>query len=228
MDECFKAVITLQQGQKNWSCPHKQQARQATIIQPYRKLFGNTLPPNKQYWTLCGEMAKDNTILDGCELSQMVQEDLISPDQFHGVEGNSQIHQLNIQALANSPLNTAHLYNEEFTKVLDITLGCGNLNPGIVYLDTIQGPKKAVSLLSTTLDILNQINGPMMVVWNFIKENKYRGVNFSWEHVESIAKKNYLYQNVIQNWKQFGQCTVFQYGGTGKSSTTMGSVVFYK
>lgn len=220
-------MITLKPNQKDWSCPHKQEARRVTIIQPYRELFGNKLPPDKQYWTLCGEMAKDNSVLEGCELSQMVKEGLISPNQFHGVEGNTQIHQSNIQALK-PPFNTANLYNGEFSNILDTALGSGILNPGIVYLDTIQEPKNALVLLATTLDILNQLDGPVLLTWNFIKEHRSRGREYTWEQVESISKKNTLYQSAIHNWNQFGQCTVFQYNGTGRSSTTMGSIVFYK
>lgn len=218
---------TLPIGTKNWSCPHKQEARFKTIIEPYTILFGKVLPPDRQYWTLCGEMASNGAISEGCELSQMVQVGLIKPNQFHGVEGNPQIHEANVRALKR-PFNKAHLYQGELTDILDQALGEGRLAPGIVYIDTIQEPLGAAPLLATTLDILNQTTGTTLVAWNFIKGNRWRGRDYSWNSVRETLNQNHFYRRVSSKWEQLGEDKTFQYEGTGKSSTTMGSVVFFR
>ena len=219
-------MITLQPGLKNWSCPHKQEARVKTIIEPYQKLFGNKLPSNKQYWTLCGEMAVNGTIVDGCELTQMITLGLIQPNQFHGIEGNPEIYSKNKAALK-SPLNEANLYQGEFTEVLDNALRNNNFNPGIVYLDTIQEPKGASELLAVTLDVLNQTLGSVLLIWNFVKDHNYRNHHHSWESVYDTLVKNTLYRKASSTWNQFEK-KAFQYNGTGRSSTIMGSVVFFR
>lgn len=221
-------MIILRQGAKNWDDPLKKKARRVTIINPYRLIFGKCLPSKKQYWTLCGEMAFNSHIQHGCELHQMVEEKLISPNQFHGIEGNRDIHELNTEALKGSSYDEAHLYNGEFTDVLDKALGEKSLNPGIVYLDTIQEPYGSVILLSKTLSILNNIHGSVLLVWNFIKESGYCERSYLWGSVMEEFKKNQLFLKSIRGWEQFGGDKVFWYGGTGKSSTTMGTVVFFR
>ena len=55
-------------NQKDWSCPKKQEARSQTIIEQYQIHFGQKLPPNKQYWAICGQCATpDGQQLHGCE-----------------------------------------------------------------------------------------------------------------------------------------------------------------
>lgn len=221
-------MILLQQGAKIWDDSSKKNARRTTIIDPYRKIFGESLPTEKQYWTLCGEMASKGKIQDGCELNQVVQEGLIFPEQFHGVEGNKEIYLANINAMNDSQYG-AHFYCGEFTEVLDQILGEGNLNPGIIYLDTIQEPKGSSALLAKTLDILNNTIGNILLTWNFIKDNNYRNRHYSWEYVKKELDSNALFRLAIRyGWRQLDGDKTFKYGGTGKTSTTMGSIVFIR
>jgi hypothetical protein len=171
-------------------------------------------------------MGINGSISPGCELSQMVEEGLIKPKQFHGIEGNPEIHNNNKRAIGKT--KGPSLYCGEFVSVLDKVLGSGQFKPGIIYLDTIQEPKKSVELLSLVFDIVNQTVGKTMVVWNFVQGNKYRGRMFSWEEIQREAVSNYRYCLAVQKWKQFKKDFVFSYGGTGRSSTTMGSVVYYR
>lgn len=221
-------TVTLELGAKNWGCSHKQDARLETIIKPYNAIFGNNcVPPKKQYWTLCGEMASNNSILKGCELDHMVRIGFITPEQFHGVEDNKDIYLANVKALSNS-YDKVNLYNGEFIKILDRALKKKTLNPGVVYLDTIQEPEGSSEFLATVLDILNQTVGSTMLVWNFIQRNNYRNRHYSWDDVKSILNRNSLFRLSVRRWEQFGGDKVFWYGGTGKSSTTMGTVVFFR
>ena len=69
-----------------WDDPKKIRSRKQAIVEPYRHLFGNSLPTTKQYWTMAGAyFDQDNNPLKG-ELGQLLQEDLITPEQFFGVD----------------------------------------------------------------------------------------------------------------------------------------------
>jgi hypothetical protein len=213
-----------------WDDPSKVVARQATILAPYRLEFGTKLPPDQQYWTLCGEMADGDRIQRDCELDQMVREGLIRPEQFHGVEGDEGIYLANVRALRTPPYHQSHLYNGEFTDVLDQALGNGQLRPGLVYLDTIQEPRYSSRLLAGTMNILNYAEGPTLLVWNFIKERPHYGHHHPWEDVYRSLSRQDLFRSAVRKggWKQHLE-TVFHYHGTGKrSSTTMGTIVFVR
>jgi hypothetical protein len=219
----------LQPGAKQWGHTSKVEARRKTIIEPYQAVFGQTLPRDRQYWTLCGELGPDGYLQTGCELDQVVSSELIEANQFHGVEGNIDIHHSNIRAIQRSDYPDANLYYGEFTEVLDQALGNGNLTPGIVYLDTIQEPHGASRLLARTLDILNHTKGSTLLTWNFIYANRHRNRHHTWKGVLKELENNQLFLSTIgKGWEQFGEEIVFRYEGTGKSSTTMGTVVFVR
>jgi hypothetical protein len=224
--------MTSKISKKVFGDPYKAEARKTTIIDPYRALFGGSLPTEGQYWTLCGPMGTQPTIplytetLNALsEIGQMVSMGLIVPDQFHGVEIELRTHQENLRVLTTSPYYSAHLYHGELTHVLDEHLP--TLLPSIVYVDTNTEPVKAIELLSGTLTVLNAVCAATMVVWNFIIGRRHpRVLRYSWSDVQALAASNGLLQYSLRGWEQLKN--VFEYGGTGRSTTTMGTVVFYR
>jgi hypothetical protein len=220
-------IPILKLGEKNWGDPTKQKVREMTIVEPYRKLFGSSLPESLQYWSLCGQLGSNGTLQSGCELDYVVSRGLVTPGQFHGIEGNPEIFRENQKCLTGK-YKCAHLYQGEFTDVLDQALGEKTLRPGIVYLDAIQCPEGALDLLATTLDILNCVQCPTILTWNFVKGNRYQGRDYSWDSIIQSAKKNKLFQKSLSSWNQLDDGKVFEYPGTGRSCTTMASVVLYR
>ena len=223
---------TLKPGQKQWGHPTKVAARQQTIIEPYRALFGKKIPADLQYWTLCGELALGTDIQPNCELDHMVRAGIITPQQFHGVELNPDIHAVNTKATRKAPYNKAKLYQGEFTQVLDQALGEGLLAPGIVYLDTISEPKYGADMLSQTMAILNEAREQAdncystLLVWNIIIGHRRRNRHYSWDAVaKEVLRKGLTLSET--GWQHYGE-EVYSYPGTGRSCTTMGTVVFYQ
>lgn len=217
---------------KDWGkIDSKIESRRVTIIDSYRSIFGRNLSINQQYWTLCGRMVSDKyEIQKGCELDQVVQSGLIKSRQFYGIEGNYDIHIANKLAVEKTQYHEANFYHGEFIEILDQQLKDPNFNPGIVYLDTIQGPKGAGVLLARTLNILNYVNCSTMLVWNFLCE--HRTHQYEWEFVANYLNQNGLYTLSIHNgkWKQFKKNIVFKDNrkAKGNNTTVMGTVVFYK
>lgn len=125
----------------SWGCPKKKTARLETIIKPYRKYIGQKLPPNKQYWTMCSDCTNKHGQLDqGCEFSQMVNEGLITPNQFYGVD----IEEKYIES--NKILDTdAHWIWDDFYYAMRESYNNNMFNPGIVNYDTILNAHKRSS-----------------------------------------------------------------------------------
>jgi hypothetical protein len=218
----------LQLGAKRWDDPSKVEARRVTLINPIQEVFGARLPADRQYWGLCGEMADGANLQPNCELGQLVTEGILKPRQYNGVEANEAIHLANVAAL-HAPYSGARLYHGEFTEVLDEALGRGTLRPGVVYLDTIQEPRKSTVLLAKTLNILNYTTGTVMLIWNVILANHHRNRHHSWGDVTGYLRHNDLFRvSFEEGWVQAADHKLFRYAGTGRSNTTMGTVVFLR
>ena len=71
---------------KKYTFSKKLTAREETIIKYYRRVFHESLPKEKQYWSMCAQCAQNGKLIPGTELDQVLKEGLITPDQFHGVD----------------------------------------------------------------------------------------------------------------------------------------------
>lgn len=226
---------TLRLNQKQFgTCERKREAREVTIIEVYRSIFDReALPLDRQYWTLCGQMVDAGTGLfqPFCELRHVVTQGLVSPHQFVGVELNAEIHALNKSVGERTYSKGAGptFINGEITRVLDENLGRGTLYAEVVNLDLICEPKEGVKILSRTMDILNHIDGPTMLVWNVILSRTWPlKRTHTWSEVAEALNEDSLFRSARPHgWSQFEE-KVFPYGGTGNSSTTMGTVVFIR
>lgn len=213
-------------------CDRKKDARIISIIESYIKFFGqNNLPQDKQYWTLCGQMSHGNELQKYCELNHMVSEKLITPNQFYGVELNKIIHNKNVEIVQTSTAykkNNPNLIHGEISQVLNEHLGTNKLNPHIINLDTVSEPKNGVIILAKTMDILNYVDSPVMVIWNVLMYHSLYNRKHSWKDVADLLEENSLFRYSYQyGWSQFKK-KVFSYKGTGKSASKMGIVVFVR
>jgi hypothetical protein len=217
----------LELNQKNWNCPKKLAARQETIIDEYRRLFNRkSIPSSKQYWTMSGQCTdKNGTYLEGCELYQIVQEGLITPDQFYGVEINPEIVEDNKKAFPNT-----NWICSDFLEAMLVAKGEGNFNPAIVNADMVNLPLNVSYYLTDMMSLLSGCSGNIMLVVNMILE--YGSIKSRSRSVEAIIEelnKIPSFSNIMRRggWK-FDQ-KAYIYGGTGQESrSTMETVVFYK
>lgn len=209
-------------NQKNWSCPKKTTARQETIINQYREHYGYSLPVDAQYWSMSGQCSDSSgTPRIGCELDQIVSGGLITESQFHGVEIQKDICDLNKIAYPNS-----NWYNDDFLNAMKSSV---NFNPGIVNADLIQTPETGSLYISKCMDFLSQFNNDIMFIANFIIQMRHYDLKDGNYVIESLNKQPlFVHSMSYGSWTFDNQ--FYKYNGTGseKSKTSMGTFIFRK
>ena len=203
------------------SCPKKHKARQETIILPYRQHFGQSIPKDKQYITLCATHHDDNKkLLKGSELHQLLEAKLITIDQFVGIDYDEEIIRENREAIPDASWDFGDLY-----KTL-IELGNnGKLNPAIVNCDLLQMPKAGTVEVAKIMALLSSFDD-IMLISNCILKN--RGRRCSQNEMVHYLYRHEQFKFALQcGWKLHDNKS-YGYHGTGKDYTDMGSVVFYR
>lgn len=204
---------------KTWSHKTKHDARENTIILPYRSLFYNRLPPRKQYWTMCGL-----SITDQCEYQQMLDEKLIRPSQFHGVEIDPTLANQNIRHHRHEP---SFWYCNDFYRQMIEQSAKGEFNPGIVNVDTLQTPEKAAKNVGRIMMLLSEYNDFLLVVNVITKIRSYKPV--SGEHViEKIVEHPYFVKAYEKGGWEVPEYYYHYNGHDGTGRTEMTTRIFYR
>ena len=211
----------LELNQKNWGCPKKLKARMETIIKMYRKHFYYTLPENKQYWTMCGQCSTSKgKLVKGCELDQILKEKLIISGQFHGVESQNEIAELNNQIEID-----AHFHHNDFYRAMVESDNDDDFNPAIVNADMISMPVTAAEYLSRIIAFLTQRSNNIMLICNLVLRCRCKHVAGS-DIIKTLNNKP-LFRRNIKHW--YMEPNFYQYYGTGNNNNSiMGSVIFVK
>jgi hypothetical protein len=209
---------------KSWSSsqrPQKQLARQATIIEPYRSLFGHSIPQDRQYWTLCGQCVQNGEWQTGCEPDQILESGLISsPTQFHGVEKNESWHQENIGVK-----NKFHFYHNDFYQQMVEAHLAGNFRPAIINADFFRTPITEANNYAEILQFLTEHDyNSVMVVGNFALRTSHRAA-FSPEIIMEELNKQGPFRLAMKNGNWNFDQTCFEYCS---SKLKMGTVIFYR
>jgi hypothetical protein len=210
-----------------WSGGKKIIARQETIINQYKKIYGNeSIPIEKQYWTMCGNLSdNNNNINPHSEYAQIIQEGLIKPEQFCGVEIDETIYNRNKLILPD-----VKIYNDDFFKVLNKQALQNKFNPAVVNADLINMPEKGAEYISAIIALLSLIPGNIMLVANIVLDSPYKGHLNKRQDVNIFLK--YLFQqhkfnSFKHHWNFDNVC--YKYAGNREHSRTyMGSYIFYK
>lgn len=204
-----------------WGCSKKYRAREETIIEPYRKYFGYSLPTEKQYWTMCGDCSNDQgTLREGSEPDQLLKSGLIQPQQFHGVEINDAFYSHNKQ-ITNPPLNW---YHNDFYQTMVESINRNQFNPGIINADLILMPEKGIPYFSRIMYLLTHNATSVMLVGNLILRN--RGMEVHWNNIVSRLEKNSLFQVSVNTGKWKFDDKVYVYNGSGQNKTVLGTIIF--
>ena len=202
----------------DWSCPKKTLARQRTILAPYRDLFGHSIPEGREYWTLSGLCADpDGSLRAGCELHQLSEAGLITPDQFHAVESDLGVYK------RNRKIQGSHWYHGDIYEVMRSR----PVNPAIVNLDLIEFPKQGSKLIGDVLLLLTEQGvEDVLVVANFVLK-AWCLETTSDSILESLHTRPAFCTAYPQGWQTVPACYV--YSGTGESSKTrMGTMAFWR
>lgn len=205
-----------------YSCPKKLEAREETIIKSYRKFIGpNSIPSNKQYWTICAAQYNDEgKLLKGCEYDQLTKSGLIKPEQFYGVEMNENIHVNNV--LLKLP---CHFINDDFLTSMRVHQQLGIFNPAIVNFDTLLMPSRGVKQFENILWFLSDTETikDVLVIGNFIVEQR-RCQRSPYEIFERMNKTL-----LSSHFKLKYHDRPYVYAGSGNDDRTwMASVILWK
>lgn len=205
------------------ACPKKLEARQQTIIDKYRQYFTNELPENKQYWTMCATHTNGKTILDGCELDQMLKSGLIQIEQFHGVDIEGSIIQENKRIIPQ-----ANWYCGDFYRTMVDNKNKNRFNPGIVNCDHLKMPHSGgAEYVSRCLAFLADLTNLIFISNLILSPPRGKAECTTEEYLEMLYKYPQFQYSIQKGWQYESQ--IYVYNGTGvKSKTILGSMVFYK
>lgn len=211
-------------NQKNWSDKNKVQSRIANIVNPYRKYFHQSLPKDRQFWTLSGQCTTNLEPLSGCELLQMIEEGLITPDQYRGVEFEKEICENNQAVYPCVPFT-----HGDFYEAMKKAYMKREFNPGIINFDSTYMPMRGIQYLSDILCLVNDINiEEVLIIGNFAQINPHGGRNiYSPEDMISLLKKNEIFCHAFKTggWKYHLKSNVYR---CRSSRTPFMSILFYR
>lgn len=206
-----------------WDDPQKVSSRSEAIILPYRRYFGESIPRDKQYWTMCGAHFDEQGKLDG-EHGQLVKEGLIQSEQFHGVDieeyiiENNRKHYPDVNWLCG-----------DFRDAMVQASIEGRFNPAIINYDNVMQSKNSVKYLKRIFSFIdNNVHGELLLVANFMLNNPYHSNEGSFRETgsETIDKLLSIYM-FPDHWSVHP--TYYEYPGTDKRSKSwLGMFAFIK
>ena len=206
-----------------WDDEKKIDSREQGIILSYHESFGrDSIPADKQYWTMCGAYFNETTKekLHG-ELGQLTDVGLIQKRQFHGVDREEVTIKKNLEAYPD--INWHH---GDFKEVMGQSAYENRFNPAIINYDGVMQPEFGAKYLKSIMKFVDHnVKDELMLVANFVLRNPYRGaVRFEGGDVLEELKTIYLFPDHWTLKPQF-----YGYNGAGKRShTRMGMFVFLK
>lgn len=209
---------------KDWGSGNKRRARSESVFGVYRGLMGHeSLPDEKQYWTLAGKHMND-----GCELPHALSEGIIqSPIQFHGVDREADVIGHNREFYPK-----ASWHQGDFTQVLSEVK---NFNPGLVNFDMVCMVDQAGLDVAQALHILVEREAKdVLLVTNFLLNNPRENSRIChsprdiWEWFYcSACRGNPLRRALNAGWKVHSEMYLYD-GADEKSNSYMQTVYFFR
>lgn len=182
---------------KVWNAPSKCEARTNVIIDPYQKLFGSSLPADKMYLTLAGNCTTAGSQpLSGSEPEQLIASGLIQPEQFHGIDDNSEIINRNAAAYPKCDWHYGAMHT-----VIEQMHARENYNPGIIHVDTMVMAENAANLAGRIMAFTADVGiDDVMLVLNYVI--RQRTINHSPQHTLDLIMANPQVRYSIElGWK---------------------------
>jgi len=205
------------------ACPKKIESRHQTIIKTYREHYDiQSIPKNKQYWTICGRCSyAKNQLEDNCEPDQIIKSNLVKPSQFHGIEISEEIYKWNKQA--NKQI---HWHLGDFYETMVEYSNHNVFNPAIVNSDMLLMPKYGTQYLSKVMQFLTTASKEVMLVGNFVTEHRHfrADINDIMRGLQEEPSFQFAFDK--GNWKIHNK--YYWYKGTGKNHTRMTTIILFK
>jgi len=205
-----------------WNCPKKMEAREQTIILPYRELYKRqSIPKDKQYWTMSGSYEDSNHNPIKGEFHQVEEAGLISENQFHAIDIDSKIIEQNSSYYPNLNWHCGDFLETMKNYSID-----SDFNSAIINCDNVRLPARGIRYLAGLLMFVeDNVEDNVMVISNIMLSHPYqKSAIASGQEMIDLLSNVYHFAN---RWTAFPHC--YKYHGSGKkSSTWMGSLIFVK
>lgn len=206
-----------------WDSIAKVQSRIITIIDLYRQVFKrNSIPDDKQYWSMCGAHFNRDGPLKG-ELGHLTETGLISPTQFNGVDRELSIIE------ANQDLHPdINWFHGDFLEVMEEEYLEGRFNPVIINYDGVMQPKRGSSYLKDIMKFIDHnISDELLLIANFILINPYTfEEKYQYTIHDAIKALKDIYW-IPKHWGTMHQAYVYP-GSSKNNRTEMGMIMFIK
>ena len=204
-----------------WNDPKKVQYRTDAVIAPYQQFFAQSIPEDKQYWTLCGaHYNEQGPFTTGSEFLQAT-ENIIAPHQFHGIDREAVIIDTNRKIHPE-----AHWHCDDLLEVVKKAILQGSFNPAIFHFDGVNETEFTAEYVARLFRIIDDfVPDPMLLVTTLLMKNPYRAsvVKHGDEFIGELLK----YYEPCKHWRLLN--TYYWYTGTGvRSNTIMGSFAWIK
>jgi hypothetical protein len=197
--------------------------RQYFHIEPIRYLFGQSLPENRQYWTMCGAHFNENGKLDG-EFGHLLKENIIKPSNFFGVDKEKSI-------IEKNKIYYPEVNNwlcGDFLRTMEDYQVNNNWNPIVVNYDGVRCVNNAVKYFVRIVEMFEGFEGECLLFANFLMNNPYKGnkphQTITIREAIKVITNNYPFPDY---WYIFDKS--YCYGGSGeRSKSIMNCFAFYK
>lgn len=212
----------------HWNTPRKVDSRRDTILEPYRAIFGAAIPPDREYWTMCGgQFVQEGSSfrrIDNGEFGQLFGTGLFTRPQFRGVDRDSSIISHN-RALYPG----VSWYCGDFLGTMEEAASDGQFNPAIINYDNVQEPPRCADGLRRIVRFLdNNVSHELMLVCNVVLSNPYgRARPYTPEEVtrELFYRKGYAFAD---HWSVLDHYYEYRGGASDQSKCRMGTFIFVK
>jgi len=205
-----------------WDSDIKKQARELTIIDMYKHFFGDKLPSDKEYWSMCGSHFTENGQPISGELGFLLEHGLITSNQYRGVDQEDSIIEKNRKLFPD-----INWMSGDFVDTMITNMSEGNFNPAVINYDGVMQPRFGVRYLKRVFSMIdNNFGDEVMVASNFTLTNPYTNdpkVTYTIEDTMNELAKVYWFPD---HWTVFPHACV--YSGSRKGSVKMGVIIFIK
>jgi len=205
-----------------WDSIDKKISREQTIINIYKEYFNSqSIPEDKQYWTLCGShYNKFGSPIKG-EYGHLIESGLIKSHQFYGVDREKEIIEKNLEVYPE--LNWLHGDLLDWMEKYSI---CGLFKPTIINIDSVFQPKKGTRYLKSIMSFLDYTcNDELLLICNLILKNPYKAIdNLQYSIHDALKMISDIYY-VPDHWSVIPKGYV--YSGISNHAK-MGTLMFLK
>lgn len=219
---------------QNYTRPRKLNCRHSTIIDFYRTVSGNkTIPKDKQYWTMCNKCVDGGEVFPKSELDQIIKSELITLNQFYGVDNNEEV----INNNRTLKYDVGDWIHNDFYLAMTEADYNGTFNPAIINFDTTSMTKTNLKNIGKLLWFLQETGySDVLIVCNNILRILYQGTkpedfDVNVNVIEGLSNTT-LGEIVLNdpNLMVSPECYTYRGGGGAKNikSTIMGTVCFWR